>query len=94
MSAASLERVVLAGRADSHGNAISVPVGALVQETRRAMTNLDSARLYLRDARMRACGDTSLQYPLDIALMALKEAIEAAVARVSALERAATAGGV
>lgn len=87
-------RVVLPGISDGHGNAISVPVSALVQETQLAMRSIDSARMYLRGARMRACGDVSMQYPLDVALMALREAVEAAVARVSALERAPAAGGV
>ena len=71
---------------DGTGAPLTVRVPDLLQEVNRAISNVEKARLYLRDARMRACGDLSMVEPIRIALMALDEALGASVARRSALE--------
>lgn len=76
------------GRAmhDGRGQPITVQASDLASETRRAIRQIDKARLCLSDARMRACGDLSITEPVRIALLALEEALEGAAARRTALE--------
>lgn len=79
--AAPPKRVVLEG----FGGRISLPPSVLIQELDRAIAQLVVARLYLRSARTGACCDSSVIYPVDVALIALKEAFEAVAARRAAL---------
>ncbi|CAN7400484.1 hypothetical protein LJR129_002476 [Acidovorax sp. LjRoot129] len=65
---------------------ITLPPAVLAKEIHNSMHCLDIARMYLREARMRACNDYPVVCPIGIAVVALEEAIEAAVARRAALE--------
>jgi hypothetical protein len=99
MSAAVLERPRTATRvgfpwvANKHGlpmlngrgEPLTVLASDLAVEAARSLALLESARLYLRHAHMRACGDLPVSESIRIALLALAEATEAATARRDAL---------
>ena len=79
-------RVTFPNLCDGCGNPVAIPAADLVVMTKRALRCLGKARAYLNEARLRGFSDQTVQEPLDIALMALAEAVAASRARVLALE--------